>query len=95
MVLPPWGNLYHWRDRAQRVPWSDLFDIKSLNMFVPVIEFEDFINREGKVIEHVVYLQHYAEGWTNGQWEEKYDVRDCIGANNYYAKNGDLWFVKL
>uniref|UniRef100_A0A914YBM1 GDP-fucose protein O-fucosyltransferase 2 n=1 Tax=Panagrolaimus superbus TaxID=310955 RepID=A0A914YBM1_9BILA len=91
LVLPPWGNLYHWRDRARRVPWRELFDLKSLNLFVPVIEFEEFLEDNGNVIDHVIYLQHYAEGWNNGQWEEKFDVRKCINADNYYAKDGNMW----
>uniref|UniRef100_A0AC34F3Y1 GDP-fucose protein O-fucosyltransferase 2 n=1 Tax=Panagrolaimus sp. ES5 TaxID=591445 RepID=A0AC34F3Y1_9BILA len=91
LVLPPWGNLYHWRDRATRVPWRELFDLQSLNLFVPVIEFEEFLEENGNIIDHVVYLQHYAEGWNNGQWEEKFDVRKCINADNYYAKNGNIW----
>ena len=92
--MPPWGNLFHWRDRARRVRWSELFDLKSLNLFVPVMEFEEFLKLNGDVIDQVVYLQHYAEGWKNGEWEERYDVRECINTNNYYLKDGDMWLVQ-
>ncbi len=48
LVLPPWGDLYHWHvahpDRLQnRIQWSTFFDVSSLNRFVPVIEFEQYI----------------------------------------------------
>uniref|UniRef100_S4RC46 GDP-fucose protein O-fucosyltransferase 2 n=1 Tax=Petromyzon marinus TaxID=7757 RepID=S4RC46_PETMA len=32
----------------------------------------------GPFIEQVFYLQSYAEGWTEGKWEEKVDVRPCV-----------------
>ena len=31
-----------------------------------------------EVIEEVYYLQRYAEGWTDGKWEQRMDIRDCI-----------------
>ncbi len=39
--------------------------------------------REGPVIDSVLYLQHYAEGWTDGKFEEKFDYRDCIEEPRY------------
>ena len=30
------------------------------------------------VIEEVYYLQNYAEGWTDGKWEERMDRRPCV-----------------
>lgn len=32
----------------------------------------------GPFIDQVVVLQNYAEGWTDGKWEEKVDKRPCI-----------------
>ena len=32
----------------------------------------------GPFIDQVLVLQNYAEGWTDGKWEEKVDVRPCI-----------------
>lgn len=44
LVVPPWRGLYHWsRDDRTRRPWSEFFDMESLNRFVPVIEFDDFV----------------------------------------------------
>lgn len=37
------------------------------------------------VIEHVYYLQHYAEGWGE-KYEEKWDFRPCIEAYTYDLK---------
>ena len=46
LVLPPFGNLPHWRKRAAKIKWGELFDLDSLARFVPVVEFEDFLKRE-------------------------------------------------
>lgn len=46
LVLPPWGRLYHWQSpdiHQVRIPWSDFFDLPSLNRNIPVIEYEQFI----------------------------------------------------
>lgn len=43
LVLPPWGGLYHWKNYAVKLPWSKFFDIKSINEFIPVIEFQQFL----------------------------------------------------
>lgn len=32
----------------------------------------------GPFIDQVLVLQNYAEGWTDGKWEEKVDKRPCI-----------------
>lgn len=53
LVLPPWGRLYHWQspDILQvRIPWSDFFDLPSLNRNIPVIEYEQFIAGETRVL---------------------------------------------
>ena len=34
-------------------------------------------------IDEVYYLQRYAEGWENGKWTERWDIRDCIDHNGY------------
>ncbi|KYM92137.1 GDP-fucose protein O-fucosyltransferase 2, partial [Atta colombica] len=47
LVLPPWGNLYHWRSRnigsQERLFWSTFFDITSLQLYIPVIEMYEFV----------------------------------------------------
>lgn len=42
LVLPPWFTP-HWRNRQEAEKWSEFFDLNSLNRFVPVIEFTDFL----------------------------------------------------
>jgi hypothetical protein len=49
------------------------------------------------VIDSVLYLQHYSEGWTDGKFEEKHDYRDCIETPPRYAEESstglyDGWF---
>ena len=58
LVLPPWPKLYHWRsayrDRLMAfTPWSRFFDLPSLNQFVPTIEFDDYLERNGHRIDEV------------------------------------------
>ncbi|XP_064236306.1 GDP-fucose protein O-fucosyltransferase 2 isoform X2 [Aotus nancymaae] len=82
LVLPPWGRLYHWQSpdiHQVRIPWSEFFDLQSLNKNIPVIEYEQFIAESGgPFIDQVYVLQSYAEGWKEGTWEEKVDERPCI-----------------
>ncbi|KAL7384869.1 hypothetical protein ABVT39_010469 [Epinephelus coioides] len=82
LVLPPWGRLYHWQSsniHQIRIPWGEFFSLTSLQANVPVIEYEEFIAENGgPFIDQVLVLQNYAEGWTDGKWEEKVDERPCI-----------------
>ena len=86
LVLPPWGHLYHWQSRDLgrqiQIPWSQFFDVKSLNKYVPVIEFEEWIERAKGEVDSVYYLQGYKEGWGE-RFEEKYDIRDCLEPVRY------------
>lgn len=87
LVVPPWRRLYHWRSPQEQsgIPWRKFFDLKSLNRYIPVIEFEDFVKETGSSgIDELIYLQGYKEGWNDGQWEEKIDDRDCINSPVYY-----------
>ncbi|XP_019945147.2 GDP-fucose protein O-fucosyltransferase 2 isoform X1 [Paralichthys olivaceus] len=82
LVLPPWGRLYHWQSpniHQIRILWAEFFSLTSLQANVPVIEYEEFIAENGgPFIDQVLVLQNYAEGWTDGKWEEKVDERPCI-----------------
>lgn len=46
LVLPPWGRLHHWKRMEVALSWRLFFDLESLNRFIPVIEFEDFLDGE-------------------------------------------------
>ncbi|XP_062862490.1 GDP-fucose protein O-fucosyltransferase 2 isoform X2 [Trichomycterus rosablanca] len=87
LVLPPWGRLYHWQSphvHQVRIPWGEFFSITSLQAIVPVIEYEEFIAESGgPFIDQVLVLQNYAEGWTDGIWEEKVDEQPCIDRQVY------------
>lgn len=55
LVLPPWGDLYHWHiahpDRQQnRIRWREFFDVSSLNRFIPVIEFEQYLKGNDSIL---------------------------------------------
>ncbi len=55
LVLPPWPHLYHWKSVVGQsgMPWGQFFDLTSLNRYVPSVEFEEFIRREGDAIDEV------------------------------------------
>ena len=92
LVLPPWGRIgYHWKEKdmeQSRIPWEKFFDVPSLNLHIPVMEFEDFVEENGgAVIDEVWYLQRYAEGWTDGKWEERMHERECVDSPVYFSDN--------
>ncbi|XP_071156265.1 GDP-fucose protein O-fucosyltransferase 2-like isoform X3 [Mytilus edulis] len=95
LVLPPWGRLYHWKSQDLnqiKVKWSTFFDLASLREHIPVIEFEDYLTVMGEeVVEEIYYLQRYKEGWTNGKWEEKMDIRECIDRVPYQKDDDGKW----
>ncbi|CAB3403492.1 unnamed protein product [Caenorhabditis bovis] len=97
LVLPPWGNLFHWDRHELALPWAMFFDVESLNRFVPVVEFDEFLNEIGNDrIDAVVYLQHYAEGWGT-EFVRKFDERPCQPpSDRFYKKQSDntwkSWF---
>ncbi|KAF1762245.1 hypothetical protein GCK72_010507 [Caenorhabditis remanei] len=93
LVLPPWGRLHHWQRMEVALSWRLFFDLESLNRFVPVIEFEDFLDEtENKPIDQVVYLQHYEEGWGT-EYVRKFDERKCLPpANSHYKQEGDSYW---
>lgn len=91
LVLPPWRRLYHWRSQIHQtgLPWKTFFDLKNLNFYVQVMDFEDFVKETGSSgIDEIIYLQRYAEGWKDGVFEEKIDDRPCID-NPVYHKGED------
>jgi len=96
LVLPPWGHLYHWQSRELghqiMMPWGDFFDIRSLNHYVPVMEFEEWRQMTGGVMDSVYYLQGYKEGWKDGKFEEKYDISDCLEEPRYQLNSDNKMF---
>ncbi|CAF5063516.1 unnamed protein product, partial [Rotaria magnacalcarata] len=67
-----------------QLKWSNFFDIKSLSRFIPVIEFEDFLqlftsssssssSTSQITIPYVYTLQHFSEGWGEN-FEEKLEI---------------------
>jgi len=95
LVLPPWGHLYHWQTRKlgiqNKILWSVFFDVKRINNFVPVIEFSDFLSKEGSQINMVYYLQGYEGGWKDGKFEEKFKVSECLSDPVYQKDENGLY----
>ena len=55
LVLPPWPHLAHWRTNYHQnnLKWEKFFDLRSLNEYIPVIEFDDYLEKEGRLIDEV------------------------------------------
>ncbi|CAM4888912.1 unnamed protein product [Rotaria socialis] len=104
LVLPPWGPLYHWFSHnlpRTQLEWSHFFDIKSLSRFIPVIEFEDFLqlftssssssSTSQITIPYVYTLQHFSEGWGE-HFEEKLEIRKCNEEPMYEKRNDNYYY---
>ncbi len=62
-----------------------------MNKYVPVIEFEDFI-KETSNIDQIFHLQNYIEGWSNGNFEEKFDFRPCNDKETYFIDGDNKYY---
>ena len=93
LVLAPWRHLYHWKNRYLRQdgePWSTFFDIASLNRYVPVMEFDDFVRITGSPsIDQIMYLQRHPDGFKGG-WKELANIGDCQ-ERIPFQKDGNIW----
>ncbi|XP_012533688.3 GDP-fucose protein O-fucosyltransferase 2 [Monomorium pharaonis] len=86
LVLPPWGNLYHWQSKnigsQERLPWGTFFDVTSLQRYIPVIEMYKFMeeysceSREVQ-LDRVYILQNDEEMFKTGKFEDKNELVNC------------------
>ncbi|XP_002160070.1 GDP-fucose protein O-fucosyltransferase 2 isoform X1 [Hydra vulgaris] len=87
LVVPPWMHLYHWKSRyisQHGVPWRAFFDLPSMNLYVPVIEFTDFTKVTGsKKIEHILYLQRHSDNFKNG-FKDLAEIESCKEREMYH-----------
>ncbi|KOC68600.1 GDP-fucose protein O-fucosyltransferase 2 [Habropoda laboriosa] len=86
LVLPPWGNLYHWRSKhigsQAQLPWGLFFDIASLQKYVPVIEMYQFLQEypsenEETNLDIVYILQNDDEMFKTGIFKDKNEIIKC------------------
>ncbi|MCL4127372.1 UNVERIFIED_CONTAM: hypothetical protein GTU68_046435 [Idotea baltica] len=96
LVLPPWGNLYHWKNTPRLVfyPWGEFFDIGSLQKWIPVMEFEDFWNGENGHVDSAYILQNFEDMWEK-EWVERYEVAKCFDKQVYRKNSDGKWFNNL
>ena len=60
------------------------FSVRILLFFnITVCKTQFFSEQNDPIVDTVLYLQRYKEGWDNGKWEEKYDFRECIDEPRY------------
>nr|XP_033336378.1 GDP-fucose protein O-fucosyltransferase 2 [Megalopta genalis] len=95
LVLPPWGNLYHWQSKnigsQTQLPWSLFFDITNLQKYIPVIDMYQFIQEYPTINRHtqldVVYiLQNDEEMFQTGKFEDKNEIVECTDEALQYNK---------
>ncbi|XP_076627644.1 O-fucosyltransferase 2 [Colletes latitarsis] len=95
LVLPPWGNLYHWQSKhigsQMQLPWNTFFDIGSLQKYVPVIEMFQFLqeypsNNKQTQIDMVYILQNDEEMFKTGKFEDKNEIVECTDESLRYSK---------
>jgi len=73
VVLPPWCFLAHWRGlnwvngKAPSYQWQTFFDVQSMNLVVPTIEFEEFEKMHGWNVDLVTTAKF---------WDFVFDDRD-------------------
>lgn len=61
-----------------------IYNSKTPNQYVSSLLFFLLgLENGGPFIDQVLVLQNYAEGWTDGKWEEKVDERPCIEKFQY------------
>lgn len=86
LVLPPWRQLYHWRSgfKQNAIPWKRFFDVKNMNEYVSVIEFNAFLKiNKSPGIDLIAYLQRHPDGFSKG-WEEKIEEDKCTDKPVYW-----------
>lgn len=93
LVLSPWYRLYHWRKAVSNIrpiPWSEFFDIKSLQSYAPVVELHDvFAKTAPKALEiDVLYVikNYFTEFQDTHTFEELWEITD---ENCEY--DGEFW----
>ena len=98
LVVPPWRHLYHWKNRylpQEALPWWKFFDLVSMNHYVPVMEFYEFLQHvdEPNIVDEVVYLQRHKDNYKSG-YKELCEVDECKDqAKHSYRKapNSELY----
>ncbi|XP_033209833.1 GDP-fucose protein O-fucosyltransferase 2 [Belonocnema kinseyi] len=102
LVLPPWGNLYHWRSKnigsQVGLPWGLFFDVSSLRKYIPVLEMYDFMKEYpsigGEISLDIVYvLQNDEEMFKTGKFKDKNEIADCAKGKVRYEKIGKNKFT--
>ncbi|KJH47844.1 hypothetical protein DICVIV_06039 [Dictyocaulus viviparus] len=66
LVLPPWGGLYHWKQKNIKLKWSEFFDVGSLDEFVPVLEFEDYLQVRPHILRRI--CRHFCPPWKSDEY---------------------------
>ena len=94
LVLPLWDNIPHWKRKNRKKHldnensaerWSAYFDLNSLNKFIRVIEFDDFLHLHSSV-DDVISLKHFPDAFDDANinnWHEHFELENCTKANHF------------
>ena len=77
------------------IPWKKFFDLESLQRFVRVIEFEEYLEErfgdnaaKDAFIDQIFYLQQFP---FDGNWESRIKEEECKERNNYEMDEEGRW----
>ncbi|XP_074601052.1 O-fucosyltransferase 2 [Brevipalpus obovatus] len=103
LVLPPWINLYHWRDvnynphhdDINPLPWSTFFETSSMSKFVSTIEMSDFVKLHSQPLDQILILNSdYDDDEYSGEYSEKdthssenIEIDNCLNSEPYEVLN--------
>ncbi|XP_075217379.1 O-fucosyltransferase 2 [Lycorma delicatula] len=104
LVLPPWYNLFHWRSLESEtgpqnhVSWEHFFHIASLQSFVPVVEYIDFVHEvNSEPIDFVFVLQHISTNFEQvSEWKDGWSIEPCHKETSInYKKYENIFKIKV
>ena len=83
------------------IPWRKFFDVESIQRFVRVIEFEDYLEErfgahpdedrhpdEDLFVDQIFYLQQFP---FDGNWEPRLEKEECKERNAYELDEEGKW----
>lgn len=86
LVLPPFTELYHWRNRGldqKHVFWNQFFELDSLKLYADVLDMWEFFEAVGVppgqdiVLDEVYKLKHFQDMFENGVFVDKFAKAKC------------------
>ena len=99
LVLPKWSLLPHWRRKSDDsiTEWKSYFDVRSLNQFVSVIEFNEFVSQSQDIssesktmIDVVLSLEHFEDTFESNDWTERHELKECNQTKHFKTRDSRI-----